>query len=374
MRREDLPMGFDGWQVLDPTSTPKLSRQSRIGPAPVAAICNKLTSRTHPYNVDIVRDRITYKIHYLQIPSEACHTLSALKQASLVHIDHDSPPVMILTSNGNYEVPLDLTDYYFSSRLQDEEGEGSPSNMTQKKKKSQVKRTLMHHPVSDCAFEVLTSDNAMLGDTVDICVKITNRGGAIRQISGKVVGKVVKYTGAVTQNFMSMKFSGIINPGQNASVSLPIEPKKYFKQLTDQAMLQFFVIVTVKETQQVFIRLHDFRFLLPEVEILCPPSVTIGTTMRAKVRFQNPLQISLTRVNFLVQGKGLCSMRELPCKRTILPGSPAVVEFLVKASEAGKHWILVSLHCDQFTDVRGRREITVVAEKEAEPLIKSMDT
>ena len=161
MRREDLPMGFDGWQVLDPTSTPKLSGQSRIGPAPVAAISNKLTSRTHPYNVDIVCDRIAYKIHYLQIPSEACHTLSALKQASLVHIDHNSPPVMILTSNGNYKVPLDLTDYYFSSRLQDEEGEGSPSNMTQKKKKSQVKRTLMHHPVSDCAFEVLTSDNAM---------------------------------------------------------------------------------------------------------------------------------------------------------------------------------------------------------------------
>ena len=100
----------------------------------------------------------------------------------------------------------------------------------------------------------------------------------------------------------------------DASVSLPIEAKKYVKHLTEQAMLQFFVIVTVKETQQVFIKLHNFRLRLPDIEIVCPPCLTLGATVRAKLKFKNPLQTSLTRVNFLVQGRGLCSMRELSYK------------------------------------------------------------
>ena len=39
-----------------------------------------------------------------------------------------------------------------------------------------------------------------------------------------------------------------------ASVSLPIEPKKYMKLLVEQAMLQFFVAVKVRESKQLFLK------------------------------------------------------------------------------------------------------------------------
>ena len=57
-----------------------------------------------------------------------------------------------------------------------------------------------------------------LGDPVQISVKISNNSVALRQIAGKVVGKVVRYNGAVVQNFMSLKFSGVVNPGQGVCV------------------------------------------------------------------------------------------------------------------------------------------------------------
>ena len=41
-----------------------------------------------------------------------------------------------------------------------------------------------------------------------------------------------------------------------ASVSLPIEPKKYLKLLVEQAMLQFFVAVKVKESKQLFLKVR----------------------------------------------------------------------------------------------------------------------
>nr|WVH01987.1 protein-glutamine gamma-glutamyltransferase K-like isoform X6 [Halisarca dujardinii] len=376
MKREDITIGFDGWQVLDAIPTSKLSGQFRAGPASVAAIREHLTSKLYPYNGDTVSDLINFEVNYLQIPAEAGQTVSGLRHASLVHIDNGLSSIVMLTSAGNHRVPIDITDYYAAGQSQVRTQGMTSAVGSSKLKKAFVpsKKKMAHHPlVTDCNFEVVTKDDTMLGETVNICVKIVNKGSAIRQLSGKVVGKVVKYTGTVTQNFMSMKFSGIVNPGQDASVSLPIESKKYLKHLVEQAMLQFFVIITVKETQQVFIKLHNFRFLLPDVEVVCPPFMALGSSLRVKLRWKNPLQTALSRVAFLVQAKGLCSTRELSCKRTILPGAPAVVEFPIKACEVGKQWILTSLHCDQLTDVRGWTEVTVVSCDDFTKLKKSMD-
>ena len=44
-----------------------------------------------------------------------------------------------------------------------------------------------------------------------------------------------------------------------ASVSLPIEPKKYMKILVEQAMLQFFVAVKVRESKQLFLKVRRLR-------------------------------------------------------------------------------------------------------------------
>lgn len=79
-------------------------------------------------------------------------------------------------------------------------------------------------------------------------------------------------------------------------------------------MLQFFVIVTVKETQQVFAKLHNFRLQLPTVDIVCPAKLTLGAPSRVKLKFRNNLPVSLSRLHFMVEGKGLCPLRELSHK------------------------------------------------------------
>ena len=50
-----------------------------------------------------------------------------------------------------------------------------------------------------------------------------------------------------------------------------------------------------------------------------------------------------------------------PSRRLVLPGTQAVVEFPITASRLGNQWLLVSLHCDQVTDIRGWAKISVVA-------------
>ena len=96
-----------------------------------------------------------------------------------------------------------------------------------------------------------------------------------------------------------------------ASVSLPIEAKKYLKALTEQCLLQFFVAVKVRESRQLFLDLQTLQLVIPEVEILCPSSIVRGEMVRVKLRFKNTLPYSLSRVLFLVQAQGLCPQREM---------------------------------------------------------------
>ena len=101
----------------------------------------------------------------------------------------------------------------------------------------------------------------------------------------------------------------------DASVSLPIEGKKYMRHLVAQAMLQFFVCVQARENAQMFIRLHSFVLSLPKLLVSCSQNnVPLGQSTRIRLEFKNPLTNSLSRIIFHVCGSGLCKQKELSYK------------------------------------------------------------
>ena len=129
----------------------------------------------------------------------------------------------------------------------------------------------------------------------------------------------------------------------DASVSLPIEGKKYMRHLVPQAMLQFFVCVQARENSQMFIRLHDFSLTLPKLKVTCTPQkVALGQSARVRLEFKNPLASSLTRIVFLVCGSGLCKQKELSYKYELHPLAMMLYLLLQKAtvaSETGNHGV-----------------------------------
>lgn len=118
-------------------------------------------------------------------------------------------------------------------------------------------------------------------------------------------------------------------------MSLPIEARKYLKVLVEQSLLQFFVVVRVRENKQLFIKVscaipppsppshyyppplhqvHNFQLGVPKLEVDCPPVVMVGRVVRVRVKFYNVLLCSLSRVLFLIQGQSLLPQRELSHK------------------------------------------------------------
>ena len=59
-------------------------------------------------------------------------------------------------------------------------------------------------------------------------------------------------------------------------MSLPIEARKYLKVLVEQSLLQFFVVVRVRENKQLFIKVSC---------AIPPPSPHLTTTLHASTRF-----------------------------------------------------------------------------------------
>ena len=166
MRRDDLPMGFDGWQVLDPTSSIKLSGKFRIGPASVLAVHEGMMGRGYPYNGEIVHGEVLSEIQYLQIPAGADLSSTAQRYASLVYIDREEVAPLICTSHHDKLVPVDVTEYYRSGLQQDPDAPASTDGSAQqqslqtpsasmKKKKKKVSL-----PLRDCSVQVSTMDGA----------------------------------------------------------------------------------------------------------------------------------------------------------------------------------------------------------------------
>ena len=109
-------------------------------------------------------------------------------------------------------------------------------------------------------------------------------------------------------NVFSFNFS-------DASVSLPIEGKKYMRHLVAQAMLQFFVCIQARENAQMYVRLHTFVLSLPKLQVTCSQNdIPLGQSTRVRLEFKNPLSNSLSRIIFHVCGSGLCKQKELSYK------------------------------------------------------------
>ena len=49
-----------------------------------------------------------------------------------------------------------------------------------------------------------------------------------------------------------------------AAVSLPIEAKKYIRNVVEQSIIQFFVAVKVRETKQLFLKVCTFIIIMAE--------------------------------------------------------------------------------------------------------------
>lgn len=113
MRRDDLPQGFNGWQVLDATSQDRQSGRFRIGPASVMAIRSGQSGKKRQHDVEFVVSQVNADISYYRVTNN-CATTSN-QSISLAKVSRGEVGTCLVTSSYIKEdhcKPLDVTANY----------------------------------------------------------------------------------------------------------------------------------------------------------------------------------------------------------------------------------------------------------------------
>ncbi len=201
MRRDDLPLGYEGWQVVDATPQDKQSGRFRIGPAPVRAVQEGKAGRKWAYDCEYVTSEVGSDVRYLRVTQNCAST--TVKTVSVAQVRGNETGSLILTSVGSgSDSRLDVTSSYKQIE-QNSDRQWSSS---------------FPPPSKDCSFSVVMSEGVRVGESVEVRVDIRNEGAMLRTVDGRVVGRVVLYTGRVVRNLLSMEFSGDVSPGQSKSI------------------------------------------------------------------------------------------------------------------------------------------------------------
>ena len=206
MRRDDLPQGYDGWQVLDATSQDRQSGCYRIGPASVLAIKNGQSGKQWPHDVEYVISQINADIAYHRVATNFSTT--SHQSVSLAKVCRGEVGTCLVTSayikEEDYYKPLDVTDNYRNHPIS-----ADPD----------AKLNLPLPPTRDCCFNLSLCGAVNLGEDIRVTISVTNKGAMLRTVDGRVVGTIIYYTGQSVRTFMSMDFSGLVSPGQSESTS-----------------------------------------------------------------------------------------------------------------------------------------------------------
>ena len=92
-----------------------------------------------------------------------------------------------------------------------------------------------------------------------------------------------------------------------ATVEVPISLSfsEYIGKVQDQLMVNISAFVAVKETDVVFVDKDTFRFQTPTISLTLTDPVSVGSTESVAASFVNPLNVTLTGVEWYVEGAGL---------------------------------------------------------------------
>lgn len=339
MTRNDLPFGYDGWQLADPSMG---DLGHCLGPVPVKAIKEKLYGKMWDADIQVFLSMIHSEIRYYRV-THSYATMSN-RQCTLVQVKSDMTGLLMVTNGNNIENYIDITDEY------KEQATPTPTPTS-----------LYPYPPpsKDCSIE-MTCSSSEVGKDFQITLNLTNNGPMVRTIDGRIVIMSSQYTGQNPNPFMFMQFAGTITPGQGATAELPVRGKQCVRHITEQNMLKIFIVSKTRETHQLLLITQYHKLHSPPLIIRVPESVKLGEIVRANVMFSNPLLSSLSHMVFTIQALGLCTRKEIPYRRLVLPGRQATVEIPLKTSQRGKYQIICNMYCDQLNDIVGTANVIVV--------------
>uniref|UniRef100_UPI00358E950F protein-glutamine gamma-glutamyltransferase K-like n=1 Tax=Myxine glutinosa TaxID=7769 RepID=UPI00358E950F len=353
MARPDLPLGYGGWQVVDPTPQETSEGVYCCGPAPVNA----------------VRDGIVYlkydiKFVFAEVNSDKVYwQLGADGRFKAICVDRNVVGVKISTKAVGSEEREDITHQYKHTEGSEKERiavemacrHGSKPGLYGRLLERGVGEPLADpRPQPDDVWSTIAVQGIPeMGRDITVGLRVGSTSeSAWRHVTLHVRCDVMYYTGVVHGCAHKGSFTVEVPPKQDITTWLQLPYSAYGPLLVTQAAMLLTVTGRVGETNQPIMQQKTFRLRLPRLNLKVLGEPVVGRDILIEITFHNPLPEELSDVGFLLEATGAQESRRMQ-QRSIAAGGTVRLQERITPRRRGVLKVLASLYCSRLHLVHG---------------------
>ncbi|XP_052869381.1 annulin-like [Anopheles cruzii] len=366
LKRNDLGTPeYDGWQVIDGTPQEFSDGSYKLGPAPVAAIKNGQVNVLYDSDfvfAEVNADKVFWRYRG---PSKALQ---------LIQKDTTGIGQFISTKAIGSDQREDITQNY---KCGEQSSEATISMLRALKlgqsclTKHYLKlvdvddRVSIKHQGKDVEFELVLDDQALMGDSFRIALRIRNISLADSYtVGGRIHLNHILYTGKNIKTIISHPFSVVLDPNGEETVEVPIAFDDYYEPGMNEAIFKVTSFATVNGVDFEYFSQEDYRLRKPDVQLQLNSDAIYRSSVKVIASFRNPLPIPVTSGVLNIECSGLCKTLSIPVDAIEANGNYEVV-FLIVPSFLGSNQLLAKFHSNELNDIEGSLSFDVASSEES---------
>uniref|UniRef100_A0A4W4FZT3 protein-glutamine gamma-glutamyltransferase n=1 Tax=Electrophorus electricus TaxID=8005 RepID=A0A4W4FZT3_ELEEL len=342
MRREDLPKGYDGWQVLDPTPQERSDGVYCCGPCPVLAVREGEVGMK--YDTTFVFSEVNADL--------ICWMVRPDGERTRVSTNSDTVGRNISTKSAYGDYREDITANY-------KYPEGSL--MEREVYRKAGKRVSRPDGGSGQLVLSIKHTQAVHGTDFDVFVEVHNIGREDTLAQLTVMSSGVTYN-SLQRGECQRKTTKLTLPAQKGTIQrshkevMRLRYEHYGACVTEHNLIRVTALLQ-DSGQHVVLREVNIPLKMPRLFVKVIGEAVVSRRLMALISFTNPLPVTLKRGVFTVEGAGLTGAQEM--HGDIGPGQEVAVKFSFKPIRAGIRKLVVDFDSDILRDVKGEAMIIV---------------
>ncbi|XP_049928351.1 protein-glutamine gamma-glutamyltransferase 2-like [Epinephelus moara] len=343
MRRDDLPKGNDGWQVLDPTPQELSDGEFCCGPCPVTAI--KEGNLGVKYDAPFVFAEVNADIIYWVVKQDG--------QRQKIRVDQRTVGRNISTKSVYGDHREDVTLHYKypeGSKKEREVYEKAGRRVTEPTNGSiepgQLKLLIKHA-------------KPVFGTDFDVIVEVKNEGDRDAHAQLTVLVMAVTYNSRHRGECERQTISVTVPAHSAHKEVLRLRYDDYVRCVSADHLIRVKAFLEAPGESEPLLTVANIPLSMPELLIQVPGKAVVWEPVTAYISFTNPLPVPLRGGVFTVEGAGLLSATEIPLNGNISPGQKISVKLSFSPVRTGVRKLLVDFDSDRLKDVKGVATVVV---------------
>ncbi|XP_043563065.1 protein-glutamine gamma-glutamyltransferase 2 isoform X2 [Chiloscyllium plagiosum] len=341
MTRPDLPPGYDGWQVLDPTPQERSDGIYCCGPCPVKAI--KEGHVDVKYDAAFIFAEVNADVVYWLVNKDGSKQELGVK--------YHQVGKQIITKSAYTDEREDLThDYKY------------PEGSTKEREvysKAGMKIRSANIQENDLRISIKYAQ-PILGSDFDIYFSIVNNGFMDKDIHLTLSATTITYNGFILTQFSKRSTTFTLKAATVQKEVLRLKYRDYGEHLSEHNLIRMTAVLIPKGTSEVSLKECDIALNLPRLTVKVIGEPILHRELTVQIKFANPLPITLTDGIFSVEGTGLTHLQEIKSPTTAIhPGQEVVVNVSFTPNKTGLRKLMVDFDSSRLHDVKGSTKIIV---------------